>query len=207
MRAVSGRRTTQPISGRCSGWIRKSNAAGDLRGVERHVEMRNTYEVIVVGCGGIGSAAAYWLAREIGADVLAIEQFELDHDRGSSQDHSRIIRRSYHDPDYIALAEPAYRLWHQVEAESGVQVVLKTGGLDLELIGTMGIKDLSHCAASMSAHGIPFEELGAEELMHRWPQFRLPENARGLYQVDSGLVDARKANAVHIALARGLGAV
>lgn len=168
--------------------------------------MRHTYEVIVVGCGGIGSAAAYWLAREIGGDVLAIEQFGLGHDRGSSQDHSRIIRRSYHDPDYIALATPAYELWDQVEAESGVQVVLKTGGLDLELIGTTGIKDLSHCADSMAAHGIPFEELSAEELMNRWPQFRLPENARGLYQADCGLVDARKANAVHIALARRHGA-
>jgi len=164
--------------------------------------MRHHYEVIVVGCGGIGSAAAYWLAREIGGDVLAIEQFGLGHDRGSSQDHSRIIRRSYHDPDYIALAEPAYELWHQLEAESGIQLVLKTGGLDLELIGATGIKDLNHCAASMSAQGIPFEELSAAELMDRWPQFTLPENARGLYQADGGLVDARKANAVHIALAR-----
>ena len=168
--------------------------------------MRHTYEVIVVGCGGIGSAATYWLAREIGGGVLAIEQFGLGHDRGSSQDHSRIIRRSYHDPNYIALATPAYELWHQVEAESGVQLVVKTGGLDLELIGTKGIKDLSHCAASMTSHGISFEELSAEELMNRWPQFQLPENARGLYQADCGLVDARKANAVHIALARRHGA-
>ncbi|MBA2755435.1 MAG: FAD-dependent oxidoreductase, partial [Chloroflexia bacterium] len=40
----------------------------------------------------------------------------------------------------------------------------------------------------------------------RWPQFNLPEDARGLYQADSGLVDARKANAVHIALGRLHGA-
>ena len=45
--------------------------------------MRHTFDVIVIGCGGIGSAAAYWLARRIGTDVLAIEQFPLVHDRGS----------------------------------------------------------------------------------------------------------------------------
>src|SRR5918993_3751553 len=168
--------------------------------------MRRTYEVIVVGCGGIGSAAAYWLAREIGSDVLAIEQFPLGHVRGSSQDHSRIIRHSYHDPAYTALAAPAYDLWHQVEAEAGLQLVVKTGGLDLERLGTTGPKDLTHCAETMSAYGIPYEELSAHEVMTRWPQFHLPDDARGLYQAESGLVDAGKANAVHIALARLHGA-
>jgi sarcosine oxidase len=168
--------------------------------------MRRTYEVIVVGCGGIGSAAAYWLARRAGRDVLAIEQFALDHERGSSQDHSRIIRRSYHDPNYTALAGPTYELWAEVEAESGVQLVVKCGGLDLELLGTTGPKDLSHCAEAMTAQGVPFEELNAGEVMARWPQFTLPADARGLYQADSGLVDARKANGAHIALARLHGA-
>ena len=56
------------------------------------------YEYIVLGLGGFGSAAAYWLAREAGAEVLGLEQFELGHVRGESQDHSRIIRLSYHTP-------------------------------------------------------------------------------------------------------------
>ena len=112
----------------------------------------------------------------------------------------------YHDPNYVALAAPAYELWQQLEAESGVQMVVKTGGLDLELIGTTGIKDLSHCAAAMTDQGIPHEELSSREIMDRWPQFRLPDEARGLYQADSGLVDAAKANAVHVALARLHGA-
>jgi len=168
--------------------------------------MRRSYEVIVVGCGGLGSAAAYHLARRAGTSVLAIEQFHLGHDRGSSQDHSRIIRHSYHDPRYTALAAPAYELWAELEAESDVRVLYKTGGLDLEMMGTTGPKDLSHCALSMAERGVPYEELDAREIMRRYPQFTLPEDARGLYQADSGLVDARKANAVHIALARRHGA-
>lgn len=168
--------------------------------------MQRTYDVIVVGCGGLGSAAAYHLAKRAGAGVLAIEQFELGHERGSSQDHSRIIRRSYHDPHAMALAAPAYQLWVELEAESGIALVVKTGGLDLELRGTTGPKDLSHCAATMAEHGIPYDDLDAAELMYRFPQFKLPDHARGLYQADSGLVDARKANAVHVALARLHGA-
>ncbi len=168
--------------------------------------MKRTWEVIVIGCGGIGSAAAYWLARRVGADVLAIEQFALGHDRGSSQDHSRIIRRSYHNPDYIALTDPAYETWREIEAESGIRIVVTTGGLDLEMIGTTGVKDLSHCAAAMAAHGIPYEQLDARELMYRWPQFLFSDGVRGLYQSYGGLVDARTANAVHVALARSRGA-
>ena len=160
----------------------------------------------MIGCGGLGSAAAYWLAKRAGADVLAIEQFQLGHDFGGSQDHSRIIRLSYHDPNYITLAQAAYELWAQLEAASGVQVLLKTGGLDLEPSGMSGPKGLARCAAAMSDHGIPYEELSADEVMARWPQFRLPETARGLYQAESGLVDAGKANAVHVALARLHGA-
>ena len=170
------------------------------------MQPQRNYEAIVVGCGGIGSAAAYHLAKRAGRNVLAIEQFALGHERGSSQDHSRIIRRSYHDPIYTALAGPTYQVWRRVEEESGIPLVLQTGGLDLEMAGTTGPKSLSNCAVSMTEQGVPFEALDAGELMARWPQFRLPEGARGLYQSQSGLVDAKKANAVHVALARRHGA-
>ena len=92
--------------------------------------MKHAYEYIVVGCGGLGSAAAYRLAREAGEEVLALEQFRLGHDNGASQDHSRIIRLSYHDPAYTALTPHTYTAWGEVEEESGVQLVVKTGGLD-----------------------------------------------------------------------------
>src|ERR1700736_1884801 len=92
--------------------------------------MRTDFEYIVVGLGGIGSAAAYWLSRRFGASVLGLEQFELGHVRGESQDHSRIIRLSYHRPDYVEFAKLAYQAWAQVEADSGEQLILRTGGLD-----------------------------------------------------------------------------
>jgi sarcosine oxidase len=62
--------------------------------------MARQFRFVVVGCGGIGSAAAYWLARECGGEVLALEQFRLGHDQGASEDHSRIIRHAYHSRVY-----------------------------------------------------------------------------------------------------------
>ena len=167
--------------------------------------MRTNYEYIVVGCGGIGSAAAYWLSREAGKEVLALEQFTLGHDKGGSEDHSRIIRLSYHAPEYTALTPQTYEAWDEVEQESGERLVFKSGGLDLEPVEDEP-QYVNLYAGSMRVAGIEHEELSAREVMERFPQFHLEDNVRGVYQADAGLVDAAKANATHVSLARSRGA-
>jgi len=163
------------------------------------------YRVAVRGLGGIGSAAAYWASRRLGGDVLGLEQFELGHPRGGSEDHSRIIRLSYHTPAYVALAKAAYAAWEQVEVDSGEQLILRTGGLDLAPSGaSIGLDDYR---ASMTAASVPFEELDAAEVMRRWPQWNLSEDVTALYQERSGIAMASRANATHRRLARDNGAI
>ncbi|MCI0545338.1 MAG: N-methyl-L-tryptophan oxidase, partial [Actinobacteria bacterium] len=157
-----------------------------------------------LGLGGIGSAAAYWAARRLGGDVLALEQFELGHLNGGSEDHSRIIRLSYHTPAYVELAKEAYRAWDDVERETGEQLVLTTGGLDLAPANaTIG---LDAYRASMRAAEVDFEEIDAGEVMRRWPQWRLSDDVSALYQARSGIVMASKANLAHRRLALEHGA-
>jgi sarcosine oxidase len=168
--------------------------------------MKTDYEYIVAGCGGIGSAALYWLSREAGAGVLGLERFRLGHDNGGSQDHSRIIRLSYHDAAYTALTAHTYAAWGEVEEESGMRLVLRTGGLDFEPPGVRPELSLERYATAMDAAGIPYERLDAAEVLRRWPQFRLEDGVRAVHQAAGGLVDARKANAAHVALARARGA-
>ena len=72
---------------------------------------RRDWDAIVVGLGAIGSGAAYWLSRSLGEGVLGLERFAMDHANGASADHSRIIRLSYHRPDYVRLARRAYATW------------------------------------------------------------------------------------------------
>ncbi|MGH2637571.1 MAG: FAD-dependent oxidoreductase, partial [Actinomycetota bacterium] len=92
---------------------------------------RREFEVAVVGLGGIGSGAVYWAAKRVGGGVLGLERFELGHERGASQDHSRIIRLSYHTADYVRFARDAYAAWSLLEEESRQHLVIRTGGLDL----------------------------------------------------------------------------
>jgi len=92
----------------------------------------DSYDAIVVGLGGIGSATAYRLAAGgAGRHILGLEQFELGHDRGASSDVSRITRLSYHRREYVELAIEAQVAWRDVERASGETIVTLTGGLDL----------------------------------------------------------------------------
>jgi len=162
------------------------------------------YRVVVLGLGGIGSAAAYWASRRIGREVLGIDQFELGHDRGGSEDHSRIIRLSYHTPAYVELAKGAYEAWEEVEVDSGDQLILRTGGLDLA--STHATIGLDSYRSSMNAAGVLFEELDAAEVMKRWPQWRLTDDVTAIFQERSGIAMASRANTTHRKLARENGA-
>jgi sarcosine oxidase len=166
--------------------------------------VRNEWDAIVVGLGAIGSGAAYWLSRSLGERVLGLEQFELGHGNGAGQDHSRIIRYSYHRPEYVRLARRAYESWAEVEAESGTRIVTKTGGLDIgPRVAAIPLDDYSR---SMAAEGIAFEELDGPEISRRWPQWRLGDEHHGLYQADAGIADPNRGNAAHQRLARAHGA-
>jgi sarcosine oxidase len=164
---------------------------------------RRDWDAIVIGLGAIGSAAAYWLSTRLGDRVLGLEQFELGHPNGASQDHSRIIRFSYHRPDYVRLARRAYASWAEVESESGERVVTVTGGLDLWPEGsTYAIEDYT---GSLTAEGVPFELLDAGELRRRWPQWHVDAATTGLFQSDGGIADPIRGNGAHrdLALRRG----
>ena len=100
--------------------------------------MTRDWDLVVVGLGALGSAAAYWSARVPGTRVLALERYEIGHPNGASEDVSRIIRRSYHRRDYVRLTARAYDTWAEVERESGTRIVFKTGGLD---VGPRGQKE------------------------------------------------------------------
>jgi len=166
--------------------------------------VRNDWDAIVVGLGAIGSGAAYWLSRRLGDRILGLEQFELGHTLGAGQDHSRIIRLSYHRPDYVRLARRAYATWAEVEAESGVKIVTTTGGLDVA--PREAAIPLSAYTSAMTAEGVPYEHLDGTEIARRWPQWRLGDEHHGLYQGDAGIADPNRANAAHQRLARAHGA-
>src|SRR6478752_6546358 len=133
--------------------------------------MADTYDAIVIGLGGMGSAALFHLATR-GARVLGVDQFVPPHDRGSSHGLSRIIRLAYWEhPAYVPLVRRAYQLWRELEITSGIPLLTVTGSLD---IGAPDGRLYSGSLQSAIRHGLPHEDLSAAEVVDRFPGFRLP---------------------------------
>ncbi|NER82970.1 MAG: FAD-dependent oxidoreductase, partial [Leptolyngbya sp. SIO1D8] len=160
------------------------------------------FDAIVIGAGGVGSAAAYYLAKA-GQRVLLLEQFELNHQNGSSYGYSRVIRYTYDDPIYIDLMRDAYPLWFALQAEAGEQLYVKTGGLDF---GFPDVDTFQALKSSMDCAALDYEQLTRDEIAQRYPQFTLKEGMEGLFHPDSGLLRTSRCVLAHVRLAQARGA-
>ena len=153
--------------------------------------------VAVVGAGVMGCAAA-WALTERGADVTVLEQFELDHARGSSHGRSRIVRLAYPDPAWVRLAGEAMAGWRDLEAESG-QKLLALHGL-VELAPSPELTS----AAALDACGAEYRFLEPRETLARG--VTPPPGWSALYQPEAGIVHADRARAAFLEAARRRGA-
>jgi monomeric sarcosine oxidase len=165
--------------------------------------MNNQFDVVVVGAGGVGSAAAYYLSKA-GKKVLLLEQFELNHQNGSSYGYSRVIRYTYDNPIYINLMRDAYPLWFALQEEAGEQLYIKTGGLDFGFPEQQTFQSLK---TSMDTARLDYEHLDKAEITRRYPQFALEDGMEGLFQSEAGLLRTSRCVLAHTRLAQERGAV
>jgi len=162
-----------------------------------------TYDAIVIGVGGMGSAAVYHLALR-GARVLGIERFEIPHDRGSSHGLSRIIRLAYWEhPDYVPFVRRAYDLWRELELVAGESLLTVTGSIDA---GPGDSRAIRGALAASRTHGLEHELLDAAALTARFPGYRLPADLVAVFQPDGGFLHPERCVVAHANAARELNA-
>lgn len=161
------------------------------------------YDAIVVGVGGMGSAALYHLARR-GKRVLGLERFGIPNEMGSSHGVTRIIRLAYYEhPAYVPLLRRAYALWRDLQERAGEQLLYLTGSIDA---GPPGSAVFEGSRRSCELHGLPHQVLSSREVAQRFPAYRLPPDALALFQPEGGFVLPERCIVAHVALARALGA-
>lgn len=149
--------------------------------------MSERFDHVVVGLGALGSATAYELATR-GRSVLGLERFELGHSNGASHDTSRILRHSYHTPEYVRLTQDAYDDWARLSARVGRDLTTVVGGLDL--FPPEPAIPLIDYTSSLDEVGIGYELFDVDAIGERWPQFALPAGTVGLYQERGAIVPA-----------------
>ncbi|MGE3913665.1 MAG: N-methyl-L-tryptophan oxidase, partial [Chloroflexota bacterium] len=161
------------------------------------------YDTIIIGVGGMGSAALYHLARR-GQRVLGLERFDIPHSMGSSHGVTRIIRLAYYeDPSYVPLLRRAYELWRELEAKVGEQLLHITGSIDA---GPADSQCFQGSRASCEEHALPHEVLTGAEVNQRFPGYHLPDDHLAVLQPDGGYLLSERCIVAHVAAAQALGA-
>ena len=166
------------------------------------MKTNGTYDVIVIGVGGMGSATVYELASR-GLRVLGLERFSIPNDSGSSHGVNRIIRMAYYnDPSYVPLLRRSYERWRELEEMSGEKLLHITGSVD---VGHEDGGVFTGSLRSCREHDLPHEALTSAELTQRFPGFRFPDNWMGVHQPDGGFVLSERCivNYAFAALERG----
>jgi monomeric sarcosine oxidase len=162
-----------------------------------------SYDAIVIGAGGVGSAALFHMARR-GLRVIGLDRFPPGHDRGSSHGQTRIIRQAYHEhPDYVPLLLRAYELWYELEAIADQKLFHQVG---LLFGGPPAGEIMAGVELAANTHNLPVERLSVAEAAGRWPGFRVPESFRIMFEERAGYLMVEDCVLAHIAAAKQAGA-
>jgi sarcosine oxidase len=155
--------------------------------------------VLVLGLGGMGSAAAMHLAQR-GTQVIGFDRFGPAHDRGSSHGESRLIRQAYFEsPAYVPLLKRAYTLWDDLAAASGKALLHRTG---LILVG----RRVGTAAAIARSFDVEVEELSAPRVRERFADLSIDDDLVGLFEPGAGWLSVETCVQAHLDAATRAGA-
>jgi len=155
----------------------------------------DSFDAIVVGVGGMGSAALLHLARRQ-RRVLGLEQFEIPHEYGSSHGLTRIIRLAYWEhPSYVPLLRRAYELWRELEQLAGEELLVTTGSVDA---GPPDSRPIRGALDACRQFGLRHETFDSSTLGLRFPGYRLPDNLVAVFQPDGGFLLSERCITAHV---------
>jgi monomeric sarcosine oxidase len=162
-----------------------------------------SYDVIVLGAGGAGSAALYELARR-GVRAVGIDRYRPPHDRGSSHGQTRVIRQAYFEhPNYVPLLRESYRLWRELEQTAGRQLFHEVGLVEIGPADGVVVPGVLRSAAE---HRIAIDELSPADVKRRWPGLRVPAGLAAVFEPHAGYLPVEECVTAHLDAARAAGA-
>ncbi|ANN16029.1 hypothetical protein SD37_10515 [Amycolatopsis orientalis] len=148
-------------------------------------------DVIVIGGGVVGLAAAYAAARR-GQRTVLLERRSFFHDETASSGLSRQFRLQYDDPTISRLVQEAMPLWRELEEQGGEKLNHQVGCLwfgDPAAPGAEG--QIDNVLRTMADLGIPFDRLTAGEITEQYGFTGIPESWTGFFQPDGAATNVK----------------
>jgi monomeric sarcosine oxidase len=161
------------------------------------------YDAIVLGVGGVGSAALYHLARR-GVRALGIDRFTPPHGHGSTHGHTRVIRQAYFEhPDYVPLLRESYREWFDLERRLDRHLFHQVGLVEAGPPDGVVVPGVMRAA---SEHRLEVESLSADDITRRWPALHATGDMVGVFEPTAGYLLVEDCVQTHLDAARAAGA-
>jgi sarcosine oxidase len=160
-------------------------------------EVNRSVDVVVIGGGVVGAAAALALARR-GVRLAVLERSASAAATGSSKGAARIYcPAAYPTERYLEMGLRALERWRAIELESAEQLIWPTGALT---VGEFALHELP----SLREAAVDAELLSPDQVADRF-DLRIGDDRPLLYQPDAGVIRADRALAAQLRLTREAG--
>lgn len=158
------------------------------------------YDVIIVGAGGHGLGAAYYLAKEHGiTNVAVIDKGWLG--GGNTGRNTTIIRSNYLYDDSARLYDHALDLWENLSQELNYNVMYSKRGVMMLAHNVHDVQSFQRHIHANRLNGVDNRWLSKEEAKAFCPPLNISPDAR--YPVMGAALQMRAGTARHDAVAWG----
>lgn len=167
-----------------------------------HDGLKKVYDAVIIGAGGHGLAAAYYLARDHGmTNVCVLEKGYIG--GGNTGRNTTIIRSNYITPEGVQFYDTSVKLWQDLSQDFDLNLFYATRG-HYTLAHTDAALRTMRWRAEVNKHcGVESEVVGPEELRREIPMMDM--SCGGHAPIIGALYHAPGAIARHDAVAWGYG--
>src|SRR3982074_484830 len=164
--------------------------------------MSETADVVIVG-GGIEGAAAAWALSQRGiTDVVVVERNTVP--AGMAGKSSGIVRCHYGVTSLAAMATVGLKVFEKADEIFGTDIGFRQSGY-LVGVGEQNVESLRNSLAAQRAVGVQTEEIDASEVARMWPYADLSPFAGFGWEARGGYGDAYQTAQAFAASARASG--
>lgn len=167
-----------------------------------HEKLKSSYDVVIIGAGGHGLAAAYYLARDHGiTNVCVLEKGYIG--GGNTGRNTTIIRSNYLTPEGVKFYDESVKLWQDLSTDFDLNLFYANRG-HFTLAHTDSALRTMRWRAEVNKHyGVNSEVVGPEVVKEAAPMIDL--SCAGHSPILGALYHAPGSVARHDAVAWGYG--
>ena len=165
-------------------------------------QLKSSYDAVIIGGGGHGLAAAYYLAKDHGiTNVAVLERGYLG--GGNTGRNTTIIRSNYLTPEGVAFYDASVKIWENLSQELDLNLFYSNRGHFTLAHTESAMRTMRWRAEVNKQHGVNSEVVGPDDIKQACPEIDL--SCAGHAPILGALYHAPGAVARHDAVAWGYG--